>query len=123
MECSQQMASRYPVSASGFLAGMLAMLGVPPLLGFAGRWRLYQTAAETSPWLLAAFILCSMFALIAYVLCLTRCWWGPAEAEENEAQSGGESWPLRIAIVGLIVVLLAGGLCPNALLALAGGVQ
>jgi multicomponent Na+:H+ antiporter subunit D len=102
---------------------MLAMLGVPPLLGFAGRWRLYQTAAETSPWLLAAFVLCSMFALIAYVLCLTRCWWGPAEAEENEAQAATESWPLRIAIVGLIVVLLVGGLWPNALLALAGGVQ
>jgi multicomponent Na+:H+ antiporter subunit D len=109
------------VSAAGFLVGMLAMLGVPPLLGFAGRWRLYQTAAQTSSWLLAAFVLCSMFALIAYVLCLTRCWWGPAE--EKEAQPGGESLPLRIAIVGLIVVLLVGGLWPNALLALAGGVQ
>jgi multicomponent Na+:H+ antiporter subunit D len=122
-EDARGLASRYPVSAAGFLAGMLAMLGVPPLLGFAGRWRLYQTAAETSPWLLAAFILCSMFALIAYVLCLTRCWWGPAKAEESEAQTAGESWPLRIAIAGLIVVLLAGGLWPNALLALAGGVQ
>jgi len=46
---------------------------------------------------------------------------GPAE--EKEAQPGGESLPLRIAIVGLIVVLLVGGLWPNALLALAGGVQ
>jgi len=117
------LASRYPVSAAGFLAGMLAMLGVPPLLGFAGRWRLYQTAAQTSPWLLAAFVLCSMFALIAYVLCLTRCWWGSAETEENEAQPAAESWTLRIAIVGLIVVLLVGGLWPNALLVLAGGAQ
>jgi multicomponent Na+:H+ antiporter subunit D len=120
-EDAHGLASRYPVSAAGFLAGMLAMLGVPPLLGFAGRWRLYQTAAETSPWLLAAFVLCSMFALIAYVLCLTRCWWGPAD--ERKTQSGGESLPLRFAIVGLIVVLLVGGLWPNALLALAGGVQ
>jgi NADH:ubiquinone oxidoreductase subunit 2 (subunit N) len=40
------LATRYPVSAAGFLAGMLAMLGIPPLLGFAGRWRLYQTALE-----------------------------------------------------------------------------
>jgi formate hydrogenlyase subunit 3/multisubunit Na+/H+ antiporter MnhD subunit len=122
-EDARGLASRYPVSAAGFLAGLLAMLGVPPLLGFAGRWRLYQTAAQTSPWLLAAFVLCSMFALIAYVLCLTRCWWGPAKADEREAQTAGESWPLRIAIVGLIVVLLAGGLWPNVLLALAGGIQ
>jgi formate hydrogenlyase subunit 3/multisubunit Na+/H+ antiporter MnhD subunit len=120
-EDAHGLASRYPVSAAGFLAGMLAMLGVPPLLGFAGRWRLYQTAATTSHWLLAGFILSSMFALLAYVLCLTRCWWGPRD--EAEVTSTPESLPFRLAVVGLIVVLLAGGLWPNALLALTGGVQ
>jgi multicomponent Na+:H+ antiporter subunit D len=121
------LATRYPFSAAAFLAGMLAMLGVPPLLGFAGRWRLYQTAAEMNPWLLAGFILSSMFALIAYVLCLTRCWWGPSSqpdpAAESHQANPAESWPLRLAIVVLIVALLAGGLWPNMLLALAGGVQ
>jgi multicomponent Na+:H+ antiporter subunit A len=115
------LASRYPVSAAGFLAGMLAMLGVPPLLGFSGRWRLYQTAAATNHWLLAGFILSSMFSLLAYVLCLTRCWWGPRDEERVTAQA--ETLPLRLAVVGLIVVLLAGGLWPNALLALTGGIQ
>src|SRR5208283_130365 len=38
------LASRYPVSAFGFLFGMLAMLGVPPTMGFIGHWRLYSTA-------------------------------------------------------------------------------
>lgn len=112
------LASRYPMSAAGFLVGMLAMLGVPPMLGFAGRWRLYQTAAEINHWLLAAFVLSSMFALVAYVLTLTRCWWGP-EASGEEVQ-GTEPLSLKLAILGLIVVLLAGGLWPNALLALAG---
>jgi multicomponent Na+:H+ antiporter subunit A len=115
------LATRYPVSAAGFLAGMLAMLGIPPLLGFAGRWRLYQTAAEMNHWLLAGFILSSMLALVAYVLCLTRCWWGPSPDDAPHAAT--ESLPLRLAIVALIVVLLAGGLWPHALLALAGGVQ
>ena len=115
------LATRYPVSAAGFLAGMLAMLGIPPLLGFAGRWRLYQTAAEMNHWLLAGFIVSSMLALVAYVLCLTRCWWGPTAADAPHAAA--EPLPLRLAIVGLIVVLLAGGLWPHALLALAGGVQ
>ncbi|MGA2809088.1 MAG: proton-conducting transporter membrane subunit [Terracidiphilus sp.] len=70
---------RYPVSAFGFLFGMLAMLGVPPTLGYIGRWRLYETAFQISPFLLAAFVLSSMFALIAYTLALTRVWWGPAQ--------------------------------------------
>ena len=46
---STGLATRYPVSAFGFLFGMLAMLGVPPLLGFIGRWRLYETALQISP--------------------------------------------------------------------------
>jgi multicomponent Na+:H+ antiporter subunit D len=115
------LASLYPVSAAGFLAGMLAMLGVPPLLGFAGRWRLYQTAAATNHWLLAGFILSSMFALLAYVLCLTRCWWG--SRDEEEVSFVPESLPFRFAVVVLIVVLLAGGLFPNALLTMTGGIQ
>ncbi len=40
------LATRYPVSAFGFLFGMLAMLGVPPTLGFIGRWRLYSSALQ-----------------------------------------------------------------------------
>jgi multicomponent Na+:H+ antiporter subunit A len=72
---------RYPVSAFGFLFGMLAMLGIPPTLGYIGRWRLYETAYQISPWLLAAFVLSSMFALIAYTLALTRIWWGLSEPQ------------------------------------------
>jgi multicomponent Na+:H+ antiporter subunit A len=116
------LAIRYPVSAAGFLVGMLAMLGVPPLLGFAGRWRLYQTAAGMNHWLLAGFILSSMFALLAYVLCLTRCWWGPRDAEDVTPHTA-ETFTFRLAVVGLIVVLLAGGLWPNMLLALMRGIQ
>jgi formate hydrogenlyase subunit 3/multisubunit Na+/H+ antiporter MnhD subunit len=101
---------------------MLAMLGVPPMLGFAGRWRLYQSAAEMNHWILAAFILSSMFALLAYVLCLTRCWWGPRDPEDGTTATA-EPLPLRLAMVGLMVVLLAGGLWPDALLALTRGMQ
>lgn len=115
------LAARYPVSAAGFLAGMLAMLGVPPLLGFAGRWRLYQTAASMSPWLIAGFLLASMFSLISYILCFTRTWWGPSDLEADSRPS--ESTGLRFAVVGLIVVLLLSGLCPDALLALTRGAQ
>jgi formate hydrogenlyase subunit 3/multisubunit Na+/H+ antiporter MnhD subunit len=71
------LAARYPVAAFGFLFGMLAMLGIPPTMGFLGRWRLYETALQIGPCPLTIFILSSIFALIAYVLALTRFWWGP----------------------------------------------
>jgi multicomponent Na+:H+ antiporter subunit A len=116
--------TRYPVSAFGFLFGMLAMLGIPPMMGYLGRWRLYETALQISPWLLAVFILSSIFALIAYVLALTRVWWGPANEPSpppTPAHPKREPLVLQAVIVGLVVVLLAAGSWPHALQMLLGG--
>ena len=79
--------TRYPVAAFGFLFGMLAMLGIPPTLGFIGRWRLYETALQIGWPLAAVFILSSIFALIAYTLALTRVWWGPAHVNRSPPPS------------------------------------
>ena len=111
------LAARYPVSAFGFLFGMLAMLGVPPTLGFIGRWRLYSSALQLGLCPLTIFILSSILALIAYVLALTRNWWGPPP--EN-APPGKEPFVLKATIVMLVAVLLAAGIWPNALQMLMG---
>jgi NADH:ubiquinone oxidoreductase subunit 5 (subunit L)/multisubunit Na+/H+ antiporter MnhA subunit len=106
------LASRYPVSAFGFLFGMLAMLGIPPLMGFIGRWRLYATALNVGICPLTIFTLSSIFALIAYVLALTRNWWGPPD--EGAPPGAGEPFLLKAAIVALVVLLLAAGIWPHA---------
>jgi NADH:ubiquinone oxidoreductase subunit 5 (subunit L)/multisubunit Na+/H+ antiporter MnhA subunit len=100
------LASTYPVSACGFLLGLLAMLGVPPTLGFAARWRLYETALHAGPWVLVAFVLSSMFALISYVRVLCKMWWGPTGAREK---SSHEPLLLAVVIVGVMVALLVAG--------------
>ncbi len=118
------LASRYPVSAFGFLFGMLAMLGVPPTLGYIGRWRLYESALQISPLLLAVFILSSVFALIAYVLALTRVWWGPAPDPHPESvppHLTKEPFVLQSAIVALVLLLLVAGIWPQLLHLLPGG--
>ncbi len=109
------LATRYPVSAFGFLFGMLAMLGVPPTMGFIGRWRLYSTALDMGPWPLAIFILSSIFALIAYVLALTRYWWGPpadSQADSPPPTVIREPLALKAAIVGVVILLVAAGVWP-----------
>ena len=118
------LAARYPVSAFGFLFGMLAMLGVPPTVGFIGRWRLYSTALEISPVLLVVFVLSSILALIAYVQALTRTWWGPAgdtPPPQTDVPPRAEPLLLQGTIVVLVVLLLAAGIWPDALQMLLGG--
>jgi multicomponent Na+:H+ antiporter subunit A len=108
--------SRYPVSAFGFLFGMLAMLGIPPTIGFIGRWKLYESAAVLGWPLAAVFILSSILALVAYVLALTRTWWGPPENEDPPPPSTAkEPWLIQTAIVLLVVLILAAGIWPNLL--------
>jgi len=113
------LAARYPVAAFGFLFGMLAMLGIPPTLGFLGRWRLYETALQFGWPLAAVFIVSSILALIAYVLALTRVWWGPPPSEAPSPHK--EPFLLQAVIVTLVAVLLVGGIWPNVLSLLAGG--
>ncbi len=115
------LAARYPVAAFGFLFGMLAMIGIPPTMGFIGRWRLYETALQISPWLAAVFILSSIFALIAYVLALTRFWWGPPDKPDPASRPPEEPILLQAAIIELTVLLLAAGIWPTALQLLLGG--
>jgi multicomponent Na+:H+ antiporter subunit A len=120
------LAVRYPVAAFGFLFGMLAMLGVPPTLGYIGRWRLYETAVQIGWPLAAVFILSSILALIAYTLALTRVWWGPPGDGDSPPAPDlpipvKEPFLLQTVIVALVVLLLAGGIWPNVLTMLLGG--
>jgi multicomponent Na+:H+ antiporter subunit A len=111
------LASRYPVSAFGFLFGMLAMLGVPPLMGFMGRWRLYFTAHQIGLCPMAIFVVSSILALIAYVLALTHNWWGPPP---EDAAPSREPFAVKTIIVLLVAVLLIAGIWPQAVELLMG---
>jgi len=107
------LAARYPVSAFGFLFGMLAMLGVPPTLGFVGRWRLYSAAFRVGLCPLTILIASSVLALIAYTLALTRNWWGPPPEPPPQA-AAREPFAIKAVIVVLVAILLAAGIWPNA---------
>jgi multicomponent Na+:H+ antiporter subunit D len=120
--------TRYPVATFGFLFGMLAMLGIPPTMGYIGRWRLYETAVQIGWPLAAVFILSSIFALIAYTLALTRIWWGPAPEPSPPPSPTpmpphpiSEPFLLQATIVVLTVLILAAGIWPHAVQLLLGG--
>jgi multicomponent Na+:H+ antiporter subunit A len=128
------LAVRYPLSAFGFLMGMLALLGVPPILGFAGRWKLYEAALQIHPALLAGFVCASMVSLVAYVNAFTGVWWGsPSQEEKRISTIAGTQWylppPKRASIIlsTVILLLIAGllgaGLWPQFFMQAFSGVQ
>ncbi len=92
---------------------MLAMLGVPPTLGFLGRWRLYEAAVQIGWPLAAVFIVSSILALVAYTLALTRNWWGPPPDPPPQAHAR-EPFAIKAVIVLVVAILLVGGIWPGA---------
>jgi formate hydrogenlyase subunit 3/multisubunit Na+/H+ antiporter MnhD subunit len=121
---SRGLASRYPVSAAGFLIGMLAVLGVPPTIGFAGRWRIYEMGAQLGPGWLAVLIASSMLALIAYVRALTKTWWGVCSVEAgSETAPPLETTAAKTCIVILAVLLVIAGIVPSGLEMLMRGIR
>jgi formate hydrogenlyase subunit 3/multisubunit Na+/H+ antiporter MnhD subunit len=69
------------------------------------------------------FISSSVFALIAYVLTLTRIWWGPREdpAALSSSQQSREPLALRATIIALVALLLIAGIWPYGVQIFSGG--
>ncbi len=105
------LAARYPLSGAGFLVGSLAVLGVPPTLGYAAHWRLYSAAAAAGWPFLAVLLLATALAVLAYARVIAVCWWGPGGEETKKR--GHEPITLAVALVGLSLILLLVGLWPG----------
>ena len=104
------MASRYPLAGVGFLIGTLAMLGIPPTMGYAARWRLYGAAAHAGLPLLFVLLAATALSVLAYARVIAIYWWGPGDKKRRPEQT-----ILVFAIIGLSLVLLLFGLCPGLL--------
>lgn len=109
---SRGLASRYPWSAAGFLVGSLAMIGVPPLGGFAARWQLYATAYTMGPAFLGVFVVATILSILAYVRSVALCWWGPAASGPHESESALTAVVVAVMCAALLLI----GLWPRILL-------
>lgn len=110
------LAGRFPVSAAAFIAGSLGMVGVPPLLGFAGRWRLYLSGvAFGGVWLGLAMALATVLALFYYVRAIHTVWMGSGEGlPQTKTEPRLAAGTLAVLVAAAILL----GLVPAWLLAL-----
>ncbi len=110
------LAGRFPRSGAAFIIAALGMIGVPPLLGFAGRWRLYLAGLEFGGlWLGILMALATILALLYYVRAVHCVWMGPSDGDPvAEAEPRLAGW----ALISLVILALAMGLAPAWLLSL-----
>lgn len=124
---------RWPVAGSGLLGGGLALLGIPPFSGFAGKVLLYDVAARSNLAVLGLLIGATTLALFALArLARDRLLGAPEDQplEETPLLLGAteldmpvqrrldrEPVIVALAVVFLLACCLAIGLYPQPLLA------
>lgn len=108
------LAERLPVGAGAFGVLGLALVGVPPAVGFVGKWYIALGAVEAQAWPLAAVILVSTLLTLAYFArLLERMYFRePVPLEDGVVADGGAdpgvSFGMRVTVLAaaVLVVLL-----------------
>lgn len=104
-------AGRAPLAAAAFVAGSAGMIGLPPLVGFPGRFFVEVIAFAFSGWIGAALVIATLLLLVAQLRAGTSLFAVPAADWRIEPR------PVAGAIGALIfLVLLLGGIAPDVLL-------
>ncbi|MDS0277071.1 monovalent cation/H+ antiporter subunit D family protein [Halomicroarcula sp. S1AR25-4] len=86
------MAARTPIAAGAFAVLALAMVGVPPAVGFLGKWYIVVGAVEAGLWPVVAVLLASTLLTLAYFARLVeRLYFAePTIREDAAVADGGE---------------------------------
>jgi len=107
------MGGRVPLAAGVFTALALGMVGVPPAVGFVGKWYIVLGAVEAGVWPVVAVLLASTLLTLAYFARLgERLFFAePTIAPESAAATdGGESVSTGMIVTVVVAAVLAVGL-------------
>jgi multicomponent Na+:H+ antiporter subunit D len=93
------LAGRTPVAAGAVAVLGLGLVGVPPAVGFVGKWYIAVGAVESGTWVVAAVILASTLLTLAYVArVIERMYFaggsvesGPSRPVAGVSTDGGDS--------------------------------
>ncbi|RQG87086.1 monovalent cation/H+ antiporter subunit D family protein [Natrarchaeobius halalkaliphilus] len=119
------LASNRPVVAASTGVLLIALIGIPPSVGFIGKWYIAVGAVEAEVWPVAIVIFLSTMLTLAYAArLLEKMYFTPASvvesphSSESVAADGGERLELvSIGMLGILVVLTLSAV----LLGFAGG--
>lgn len=98
------LATAMPLASASFVIGAFGLIGVPPGLGFAGYWRMYEAAFRFGGAPLIAFLLAiAALDLFCYARAIHRTWFGGTQvslgAPQGAVVAGGVLICLAVAEV------------------------
>ncbi len=97
------------------LMGIIAVSGVPPLGGFAGKWMLYQSLITSEHYFLVIVVFASSTAAFLYLYkYIFSLFLGQEEKEFEDVKE--VSWLMRIPMLTLVIFTLVVGVMPGLLL-------
>jgi len=108
--------SRVPLGAGGFAVLAVAMVGVPPAVGFVGKWYIVIGAVEAEIWPVVAVVLASTLLTLAYFARLIeRLYFAEGEPIETATESeqpladgsGEVSFGMKAVVVAAAVLTVA----------------
>ncbi|MFB6086104.1 MAG: monovalent cation/H+ antiporter subunit D family protein [Halodesulfurarchaeum sp.] len=108
-------ASRLPITSAAFAVLAFSMVGVPPAVGFPGKWNILMGAIYADQWLLAAIVVASSLLTLGYFgRLLERMYFTGVEHTEPVSTDGGKRQGVEVTSRAIVVLA--------ALLALALGI-
>ena len=104
------LSKRAPVLSAAFVAMALAMTGIPPGIGFFGKWYLALGAIEARAWPIAAVVLLSTLLTLGYFIrVFERLYLAPGALPDGGTSARGAPGSERLRL-GLVVVFAIGSI-------------
>ena len=107
------LATRHPIGSVGFAIGALAVLGVPPTLGYSAHWRIFSAVAGHNV-LLAILCGAAMLSVAVYARAIALFWFGPDPSQETRPVRYNQTL-MGVAVLLLVITLLVAGVWPQLL--------
>ncbi len=97
-------AHRAPVVAASFVGLVVALIGLPPTVGFVGKWYIAIAAMEQGLWIVALFVVVSTMLTLGYVVpFVDRLYFAPFEGTDH----GSETVTVAMVVVVALAVVLS----------------
>ncbi len=99
------LAKTMPKTTFAFIVGAAAIIGLPPLNGFASKWLLYESSALFNPFLGAIAIIGTAFCTAAYIRVLYTFLGRPSERVMKAKEPGMAMLLPMFILVGAIILM------------------